>query len=219
MQQDTETLWDLKMSFQVNASECWSSTSGFSGWGWERSCRHFKPVSFLLDVEQLAQAIKVDDVSGSNGAFHNQVVQHCDNVDHHISRGPLVTSTPRELLNQVTHHLCCCQSKTKLVSDAGHQGQDYKYKESHPEPQCELSNSNICLARKPPPSGFLSEPAGVSSATFSHCSGTHTSRPCCGHSGTGCGLVRSMNEVGGGQLCGLCPAQGSRSSLAPKPLC
>lgn len=71
----------------------------------------FPPVSLLLEVEELPEAVKVDNVTGSNGALHHQVVQHCDDVHDDIAWGLLVTSTPRELLNEVAHHLGCCQGK------------------------------------------------------------------------------------------------------------
>jgi len=63
------------------------------------------PVPPLLDIEELPEAIKVDDVASSHGALHHQVVEHRNDVHDNISRWCLVPDAPWQLLNQVADHL------------------------------------------------------------------------------------------------------------------
>lgn len=83
---------------------------------WERE---LPPVPSLLDVEELPEAIEVDDVAGCHGALHHQVVEHGDDVHDNVSRRCLVPNAPRQLLNQVADHLGCWGAKASRQSPGG----------------------------------------------------------------------------------------------------
>lgn len=66
------------------------------------------PVPLLLDEDELSEPIKVQQVSGGNGAGHHQVVEHSYDVDQHLGWGRFLTHAARQLLDQVAHHLRGC---------------------------------------------------------------------------------------------------------------
>lgn len=78
----------------------WYTLAMFLWVGWSL------PIPLLFDEDQLSEAIKVEQVPGSNGTGYHQVVEHSYDVDQYLSWGTLLTHTSRKLLNQVAHYLC-----------------------------------------------------------------------------------------------------------------